>query len=138
MDKPVRVDDTLLLKRIARRDRYALSALYDRYARIIYGLAFKSLGSVEESEELVLDVFTQIWRIADRYDPQKGRVDTWLFTLARSRIIDRAWEADRVTELTDAELEKIRGGMTPTDSNAIAMRIIGGRGGGTGGGGQTS
>jgi hypothetical protein len=47
---------------------------------------------------------------------------------------DRAWAADRVIELTDAELEKIRGGMTSTDANAIALRIIGtGRGGGTSG-----
>jgi lactobin A/cerein 7B family class IIb bacteriocin len=51
---------------------------------------------------------------------------------------DRAWEADRVIELTDAELEKIRGGMTPTNANAIAMRIIGGGGGGGTGGSGTS
>jgi hypothetical protein len=47
--------------------------------------------------------------------------------------------SDRMIELTDAELEKIRGGMSSTDSNAIALKVIGGgRGGGTGGGGQTS
>jgi RNA polymerase sigma-70 factor (ECF subfamily) len=88
MNKPADASDTLLLKRIAQRDRLAVSTLYDRYSRIIYGLAFKSLGSVEESEEVVLDVFAQIWRIAERYDVQKGRAETWIFTLARSRIID--------------------------------------------------
>ncbi len=89
METPVTVDDVSLLIRIAQRDQSAMSALYDRYARIIYGLAFKSLRSVEESEEVVLDVFAQVWKIADRFDAQKGRADTWLFTLARSRILDR-------------------------------------------------
>jgi RNA polymerase sigma factor (sigma-70 family) len=83
------VDDATLLRDIAQQNQRALSQLYDRYARIIYGLAFKSLHSVEESEEVVLDVFAQIWRIAERYDAHKGRADTWIFTLARSRILDR-------------------------------------------------
>lgn len=89
MDTPAAVDDVSLLTRIALRDQSAMAALYDRYAKIIYGLAFKSLRSVEESEEVVIDVFAQVWKISDRYDVQKGRADTWLFTLARSRIFDR-------------------------------------------------
>jgi RNA polymerase sigma factor (sigma-70 family) len=95
MEKYPAVDDAALLTRIVQRDPTALSTLYDRYVRIIYGLAFKSLRSVEESEEVVLDVFAQIWRIADRYDAQKGRVDTWIFTLARSRTIDRLRKIQR-------------------------------------------
>lgn len=89
------VDEAALLANIAQRDQTALSQLYDRYARIIYGLAFKSLRSAEESEEVVLDVFAQVWRIADRYDPDKGRADTWIFTLARSRILDRLRKLQR-------------------------------------------
>lgn len=95
MDTPSAVDDVALLTRIAQCDQTALSLFYDRYARVIYGLAFKSLRSVEESEEVVLDVFAQVWRIADRYDVQKGRVETWLFTLARSRILDRLRKLQR-------------------------------------------
>jgi RNA polymerase sigma-70 factor, ECF subfamily len=86
---PPPLDDTTLLIRIAKQDQAALSELYDRYARIIYAISFRSLRSAEESEEVVLDVFAQVWRIADRYDPTKSRVDTWLFMLARSRMLDR-------------------------------------------------
>ncbi len=95
METPPVADDAGLLMRVAQRDQVALSMLYDRYARIIYSLAFKSLRSVEESEEVVLDVFAQVWRIAERYDPQKGRADTWLFTLARSRLLDRLRKVKR-------------------------------------------
>jgi RNA polymerase sigma-70 factor (ECF subfamily) len=106
MDKSVD-DDTLLVKRIAQGDRAALSILYDRYARIIYGLAFKSLRSVEESEEVVLDIFAQIWRIADRYDGQKGRADSWIFLLARSRIIDRLRKIKRSSTPLSTSMEGI-------------------------------
>ena len=105
MNKPADANDTLLLKRIAQGDRSALSALYDRYCRIIYGLAFKSLGSVEDSEEVVLDIFAQIWRIAERYDVQKGRTDTWIFTLARSRIIDRLRQIQRTNPARNVSMD---------------------------------
>ncbi|MGA7935659.1 MAG: sigma-70 family RNA polymerase sigma factor [Kovacikia sp.] len=97
METPSAVDDVSLLIRIAQRDQAALSLFYDRYAKVIYGLALKSLRSVEESEEVVLDVFAQVWRIADRYDVQKGRPDTWLFTLVRSRIFDRLRKLQRTS-----------------------------------------
>ncbi|MGL5084000.1 MAG: sigma-70 family RNA polymerase sigma factor [Microcoleaceae cyanobacterium] len=89
-------DDALLLAKIANGDHGALSQLYDRYAKIIYAVAFRSLRSVEDSEEVVLDVFSQIWRIASRYDVKKGKAETWLFTLARSRILDRLRKLKRI------------------------------------------
>jgi RNA polymerase sigma factor (sigma-70 family) len=107
MEKPLEVDDAALVTRIAQGDQSALSLFYDRYTRIVYGLAFKSLRSVEESEEVVLDIFTQVWRIADRYDMQKGRVDTWLFTLARSRILDRLRKIQRVSPSTTVSMDAL-------------------------------
>lgn len=82
-------EEILLLGRIGQQDQAALSELYDRYARILLGLAYKVLGSLEEAEEVVLDVFNQVWRIAPRYDASRGRVDVWLFMLTRSRALDR-------------------------------------------------
>lgn len=107
MDEYSALDDASLLTRIAQQDQSALSKLYDRYARIVYGLAFKSLRSVEESEEVVLDVFSQIWRIADRYDVQRGKADTWLFTLARSRILDRLRKVQRTHPGTTVSIDAI-------------------------------
>ncbi|MBD2299643.1 sigma-70 family RNA polymerase sigma factor [Nostoc sp. FACHB-190] len=97
--------DVLLITKIVQKDQSALSALYDRYGKIIYAIAFKSLKSLEESEEVVLDVFAQVWRIAERYDTQKGRVDTWLFTIARSRILDRLRKLQRTHVSTTFSLD---------------------------------
>jgi RNA polymerase sigma-70 factor, ECF subfamily len=99
------IDDSTLLLQVAKGSQAAFSALYDRYARIVYSLALRSLRSVEDSEELVLDVFAQVWKIADRYDPQRGRVDTWLFTIARSRILDRLRKIQRRTPASGTVLD---------------------------------
>jgi RNA polymerase sigma factor (sigma-70 family) len=97
-----RCDEVQLVARIAEQDQVALSQLYDRYARVIYAVAYKSLGSVEECEEVVLDVFAQVWRSADRYDAKRARVDTWLFMMARSRVLDRLRGRQRRDKVTDA------------------------------------
>jgi len=99
------LSEVFLLVRIAQQDEAALSKLYDRYARIVYAIAFKSLESVEESEEIVLDVFAQVWRTAHSYDPEKGRVDTWLFMIARSRILDRLRKLQRSNKKQTASRE---------------------------------
>ena len=90
------------MTQIAQQNQTALSQLYDRYAQIIYSIAYRSLGSVEESEEVLMDVFAQVWRTADRYDQAKARVDTWLFMIARSRIFDRLRSGQRRGKVTDA------------------------------------
>lgn len=93
-----------LIERIAQQDQSALSELYDHYARLIYAVAHKSLNSVEEAEEVVLDVFAQVWRIAPQYNPAKSRVDTWLFMLARSRILDRLRALQRINKKATASI----------------------------------
>jgi RNA polymerase sigma-70 factor, ECF subfamily len=124
---PPMITDNTLLEQIAQRDQVALSTLYDRYARIIYAIAFRSLRSAEESEEVVLDVFAQVWRIADRYDPRKSRGDTWIFMLARSRILDRLRKLQRRTpssgEVLDiAEIQVSSSSVDPLDAAVVSER----------------
>jgi RNA polymerase sigma-70 factor, ECF subfamily len=96
------VEATNLISQIAEGDRAALSQLYDRYARILYAIAWKSLNSVEDCEEVVLEVFAQVWKIADRFDPDKGSIEQWIFTLARSRIIDKLRKIQRLNKVNAA------------------------------------
>jgi RNA polymerase sigma factor (sigma-70 family) len=111
-------EEILLLVRIGQQDQTALSELYDRYARILLGLAYKVLGSLEEAEEVVMDVFNQVWRIAPRYDPSRGRVDVWLFMLTRSRALDRLRALTRTAKAISASEEVVRsdpGSLGPDD-----------------------
>lgn len=103
--QPLASEEAHLLARIAQQDQSALSTLYDRYARVLYSLAFRILGSVEEAEEIVLDVFSQVWKLAERYDPQRGRVDAWLFMLTRSRSLDRLRSLQRISKAVESSTE---------------------------------
>jgi RNA polymerase sigma-70 factor, ECF subfamily len=94
--------DFSLIQRIIQQDHAALSALYDRYARVVYSVAYRSLGSVEESEEVVMDVFAKVWITAASYNCEKARVDSWIFMMTRSRVLDRLRSKQRRAKVTEA------------------------------------
>ena len=81
--------DVELLKAVARGDEQALAQLYDSYRLILFGLLVRILNSREEAEDVLQEVFLQVWRRARDFDETRGKPFTWLVTLARSRAIDR-------------------------------------------------
>ena len=83
------VHEIELLKAIAAKDEAALGMLYDRYRAILFGLLMRILNNREEAEDVLQEVFLQVWRKAADFDQNRGRPFTWLVTLARSRGIDR-------------------------------------------------
>lgn len=82
-------DDGALVRAIAAGSSEALADLYDRYAALVFGLARRVTGRVEDAEEVVQDVFAQVWRQAARYESGRATVAGWLVVLARTRAIDR-------------------------------------------------
>jgi RNA polymerase sigma-70 factor (ECF subfamily) len=82
-------DDGSVVARIANGEDTALSTLYDRYAVLMYTLGMRILRSVQDSEDIVQEVFTQVWTRAGSYQPERGSVYTWLVTMMRKRTIDR-------------------------------------------------
>jgi RNA polymerase sigma-70 factor (ECF subfamily) len=67
----------------------AIRALYTRYGRPVYSLGYRLLGTRESAEELTQDVFLTAWRKAARFDPTRGRLSTWLMTIAHNLAVDR-------------------------------------------------
>lgn len=78
-----------LVHSIAASDQLALHALYDRSHRVVFTLIMRITGNRETAEELLLDVFHDVWRRASRYDASNGSVLGWIMNQARSRAIDR-------------------------------------------------
>lgn len=81
-------EDRALVTAITRLQQEALERLYERYQPMVYHLALRTLHSREGAEEVVYDVFWQVWCEASRYDARRGSVVSWLSTLARTRAID--------------------------------------------------
>jgi RNA polymerase sigma-70 factor (ECF subfamily) len=80
--------DEQLISRIAAGETAALREIYERYKRVVYGFAMRSLGDRESAEEVALDVFTQVWRNASRYSGSRAKVSTWILSICRHRSID--------------------------------------------------
>jgi RNA polymerase sigma-70 factor (ECF subfamily) len=81
--------DAELLDRLGEGETSALAQLYDRHARFALGVAHRVLGERAEAEEVVQDVFLQLWSGRVRYDPRRGRFGSWLFVMSRNRALDR-------------------------------------------------
>lgn len=78
-----------LLQRIRTRDQTALGELYDRTAGQVYATALTMLRDPDDAEEVVGDIYQQVWEKADTYDTSRGSVIAWLLTQAWTRAIDR-------------------------------------------------
>lgn len=85
--------DRLLMERIAGGDNKALATLYDEYASLMFATCCRILSDRREAEDLLHDVFIELWRKAGDYDPARGTVRTWILMRLRSRALDRCKSA---------------------------------------------
>jgi RNA polymerase sigma-70 factor, ECF subfamily len=125
-------NDVELLKAIAAKDDDALGQLYDLYRLILFGVLMRILNNREEAEDVLQEVFLQVWRRAADYDENRGRPFTWLVTLARSRGIDRlrslasrervalAGANEAPEEVSDAATDAIRSERVGVVNSALA------------------
>lgn len=88
LDDPVEPARCEWVARMARGEEAGLAALYDATAARVYALALRITAEAAAAEEVTSDVYLQAWQQARRYDPSRGKVLTWLLTLARSRALD--------------------------------------------------
>jgi len=114
-----------LVQRIAKGDQAALAALYDGTNRLVYGLILRVLGDSSTAEEVLLDVYTQVWRQAASYDTGRGSPLAWLTTIARSRAIDRlrsGWQDQQRKEPLDLLTDRETGVANPEEMTVASER----------------
>jgi RNA polymerase sigma-70 factor, ECF subfamily len=83
-----KIDDVQLIQWIARSNSDALGELYDRYSRLVFGVALKTIGDQALAEEITQDVFMRVWERASTYQAEHGKVAGWVASIARNRAID--------------------------------------------------
>jgi len=94
-DAPAVAGDAALVAAIAAGDRDALARLYDAYSPLLFGLAKRMLGNVAAAEDLIHDVFLEVWLHAAEYSAERGSVPAWLTVRTRSRALDRLGKSSR-------------------------------------------
>ena len=97
-------EDSDLVRRIAGRDEAALGELYDRYSGLLLALSRRVLMDSSDAEEILQEVFLQVWNQAERYDRARSSVSTWLVLITRSRSIDRL----RSRQVKDRTLQSLK------------------------------
>jgi RNA polymerase sigma-70 factor (ECF subfamily) len=101
--------EVVLLRAVARGDEKAFASLYDQYSAILFGLLLRILHSRPEAEDVLQEVFLQVWQRAASFDETRGRPFTWLVTLARSRAIDRLRSSNARERLATASAQDAPG-----------------------------
>jgi RNA polymerase sigma-70 factor (ECF subfamily) len=115
------------IKSIATGNEGALKSLYDATNRLLYGLVLRSLGEADSAEEVLLDVYKQVWRKAASYDQERGNPWAWLTTIARSRAIDRLrsdWQGRQRTAALDTAREVAVAGDVERNAASSEMRRV--------------
>jgi RNA polymerase sigma-70 factor (ECF subfamily) len=82
------VDDTALLTRIGQRDENAMEDLFRRYSGAVYSVALRVLHDSGQAEDVLQEVFLQLWRTPAAFVQQRGSLGGWLVVIARNRAID--------------------------------------------------
>lgn len=114
-----------VVQNIAKGDQAALASLYDSTNRLAYGLILRVLGDASSAEEVLLDVYTQIWRQAANYDTSRGGPLAWLMTIARSRAIDRlrsGWQDRQRKEPLDTLNDRETEAASPEEATVASER----------------
>jgi len=113
-------DDMRLVARVRAGDQQALAELYDRYSSVVYGVALRILQDTGAAEDVLQDIFLQLWRRPEAFDSSRGSLTAWLAVIARHRAIDRLRK--RRPE-SDIEGCVIAGGADPRDETERSLII---------------
>ena len=95
------------MRKVALGDRSAFGQLFDRYNQLALNLAARVLNERQEAEDVVQEVFLQVWRDASSYRQERGNVSTWIVAIARIGDDDRPSTIDvpQVPEAARAEID---------------------------------
>src|SRR4051795_10099720 len=117
-------DDFALMESIAAGDAAALRALYDRHSALVLAVCLRVLRDRGAAEELLVDIFQELWERSDRYDPKRASPLTYLMTVTRSRAIDRQRARPK---LVPATLDGNDSAIPPAQGSPVGEVLLGER-----------
>jgi RNA polymerase sigma-70 factor (ECF subfamily) len=131
--KPLVADEQALIRRLAQGDESAMEDLLKALERPVFSLVYAVVRDRQAAEDVCSEAFLKVWRGAKSYDPSKGRLASWVFSIARNRAIDhlRARKARRAVglspegDLAAVERAGLRPAATPWQSDQVRRALKG-------------
>jgi RNA polymerase sigma-70 factor (ECF subfamily) len=105
--------DFELMQRVARDEEAAIEELYARFGALVFQAARQVLRSRSETEDAVQEVFVRLWQTADRFDPQRAKLVTWVMLITRRHLIDRLRRQSARPERNAVDEARFDGGGVP-------------------------
>jgi RNA polymerase sigma-70 factor, ECF subfamily len=106
---------------LAESDPHAFALLYDRHSRVAYALAYRMMGDRLAAEDLLQEVFLQVWRAAGSYRAARGSLRTWILSIVRNRSIDQL-RAEATRRRTQEKIEASAPRSQPSEDFTAAWR----------------
>lgn len=108
------------MQRVAAGDERAVAELYDRFGALVFKTARQVLSSRAEADDAVQEIFVRLWRTADRFDPRRAKLVTWVMLIARRHLIDRLRRAQATTHPSSLGEDWTEAGTSPESGPDVA------------------
>ena len=116
-------DDSALLQRIRQGDQTAMAEVFDRYGRAVYSVALRILKDSGHAEDVMQEIFFQIWRNSDSFVPGRGSLGAWLVVVARNRSIDLLRRRKPTDSVDDVVLPSSTNLAVEAEHNAMIEKV---------------
>ena len=110
-----------LIQRVGRGDQAAFADLYDSIAPLVHGVVLKVVRDPSQAEEVVQEVFVELWRVAPRFDPARGTVTSWVATIAHRRAVDRVRSEQAARNRVERESTRVERPHDDVADNVVAV-----------------
>ncbi len=114
-----------LIEQLKAKNKDALSYLYDHYSAALYGVVLRILKNEDLAEEVLQDVFLKIWNRIDSYNPEKGRLFTWMLNLTRNQAIDKTRSKEISQGKKTDDIDNLVGSVDRENSSELFVDSIG-------------
>jgi RNA polymerase sigma-70 factor (ECF subfamily) len=115
--------DATLVARVRAGDQASMAALYDRYSGIVYATALRVLGETGAAEDVLQEIFMQLWRKPAAFDSSRGNLPAWLGVIARHRAIDVLRKRKPETDVEDVVIASTHDLRTEAERNTIVAKV---------------
>lgn len=107
------------MERVAANKEGAIGELYDRFGSLVYRMAYQALPTREEAQDAVQEVFIRLWKTAERYDPSRAALVTWVLLITRRHLVDRLRRAQVRIKPSMLSEELAPAGAGPTEGDDL-------------------